>query len=93
MRPIRIDEHVLAAIKRQDKATRLRVGQAIADAQSSFGAPHVHSGADIRKLKGRWYEIRAGLSVRLVFKDRGDCLSCELMGNRDDVRRFLKGAK
>jgi ribosomal protein S27AE len=47
----------------------------------------------VRKLQGRWYEVRAGLDRRIVFRDCVDCLSIEFMGNHDDVRRFLKTAK
>jgi hypothetical protein len=93
VKEVRIDRAVLAAIRRQDKSARKRIGEAIAAAQDTFGDPHGHSGAGVRKLKGSWYETRAGLGLRLIFKDCGDCLSFEFMGRHDEVRRFLKGAK
>ena len=55
------------------------------------GAPT--RGAGVRKLQGRWYEVRAGLGWRLVFRECDDCLSFAFMGNHDDVQRFLKSAK
>lgn len=93
MKTIRIDKQLLAEIKRQDKASRHRIGAAIAGAQKAFGAPHQHSGTDIRKLKGSWYEARVGLGIRLVFQDRRDCLSFECLGNHETVRKFLKGGR
>ncbi len=93
MRDIRFDEGLLAAIRRRTAAERRGIGAAIAAAQAGFGSPHQHSGAGLRKLKGRWYEVRADLDTRLIFRDCEDCLSFEFMGNHDEVRRFLKAAK
>ncbi len=93
MKDVRIDDRLLAAIRKLAAAERREIGGAIAAAQENFGAPHAHTGAGVRKLQGRWYEVRAGLDRRIVFRDCVDCLSIEFMGNHDDVRRFLKTAK
>ncbi|MBL9187988.1 MAG: hypothetical protein JNK23_10950 [Opitutaceae bacterium] len=93
MKEVRIDSRLLAELRRLSATERRAAGEAIALAQEFFGAPHVHTGAGVRKLKGRWYEVRAGLDQRIVFRECEDCLSFEFMGNHDDVQRFLKGAK
>ena len=93
MKAVRIDKGLLAEIRRRDPAVRLEIGQAIASAQAFFGAPHVHGGAGVRKLKDRWYEVRSGLDLRLVFRDCDECLSFEFMGSHDEVRRVLQGVK
>jgi len=93
VKDIRLDHALLAAIRKLAAGERREVGAAIAAAQEIFGASHIHSGAGVRKLKGRWYEVRAGLARRLIFREGDDCLSFEFMGNQDDVRRFLRGVK
>jgi hypothetical protein len=93
VKEIRIEQRLLAAIRKLAAAERRELGGSIAAAQEAFGAPHAHTGAGVRKLKGRWYEVRAGLERRLVFRECDDCLSFEFMGNHDDVQRFLKSAK
>ena len=93
MKDVRIDARLLAAIRKLAAVDRRELGGAIAAAQGVFDAPHSHSGAGVRKLEGRWYEVRAGLDRRLVFRECDDCLSFEFMGNHDDVQRFLKSAK
>ena len=93
MKDIRIDQRLLLAIRKLAAAERRELGGAIAAAQAVFGSPHAHTGAGVRKLKGRWYEMRAGLDRRLVFRECDDCLSFEFMGNHDDVQRFLKSAR
>lgn len=93
MKDVRLDHALLTAIRRRSATERRGIGAAIAAAQAGFGSPHQHTGAGLRKLKGRWYEVRAELDTRLIFRDCEDCLSFEFMGNHDEVRRFLKGAK
>jgi hypothetical protein len=93
MKDIRIDNALLAALRKYAAADRRELRGAIAAAQETFGLPHAHTGAGVRKLKGRWYEVRAGLDRRLVFRECDDCLSFEFMGNHDEVRRFLKSVK
>ena len=93
MKDVRIDRRLLAAIRRLAATERRELGGAITAAQEVFGSPHVHTGAGVRKLKGRWYEVRAGLEQRLVFRECEDCLSFEFMGNHDEVQRFLKSVK
>ena len=92
MKDIRIDQRLLAAIRKLAATDRRELGSAIAAAQAVFGSPHTHTGAGVRKLKGRWYEVRTGLDRRLVFRECDDCLSFEFMGNHDEVRRFLRSA-
>jgi hypothetical protein len=93
MKDVRIEQRLLVAIRQLAPAERREIGVAIAATQGAFGSPHTHSGAGVRKLKGRWYEMRIGLARRLIFRECDDCLSFEFMGNHDDVRRFLKSAK
>lgn len=93
MKDIRIDQRLRLAIRKLAAAERRELGGAIAAAQEVLGSPHAHPGAGVRKLKGRWYEMRAGLDRRLVFRECDDCLSFEFMGNHDDVQRFLKSAR
>lgn len=93
MKDVRIEQRLLAAIRQLPTPERREIGGAIAATQEAFGSPHAQLGVGVRKLKGRWYEMRAGLDRRLIFREGEDCLSFEFMGNHDDVRRFLKSAK
>ena len=93
MKDVRLDRTLLAAIRKLAATERRELGEAIAAAQAAFGSPHVHLGAGVRKLKGRWYEMRAGLDRRIVFRECDGSLSFEFMGHHDAVQRFLKGLK
>ena len=69
---------------------RRQVGQAVESLKAAFGAPHLHGGLGIRRLKGDYFEFRAGRDTRVVFKLEGGVASLVLIGNHDEVRKFLK---
>ena len=56
----------------------------------AFGKPHLHSGLGIRRLKRDYFEFRADRDTRMVFKLEGSTASVMLVGNHDDVQRFIK---
>jgi hypothetical protein len=59
--------------------------------ERDFGHPHTHRGLGIRKLTGNYFEVRAGLDVRLVFQNRAESLLFLMAGNHGEVRKFLRG--
>ena len=56
----------------------------------SFGQPHLHGGLGIRRLKRDYFECRVGRDVRVVFRLQGSLLKMALIGDHDDVQRFLR---
>ena len=57
---------------------------------ATFGQPHLHRGLGIRRLKRDYFECRVGRDVRVVFRLSGSTLEMSLIGNHDDVQRYLK---
>jgi len=64
---------------------------ALAEIPSAFGRPHLHGGRGIRQLRRGVFEARVGLSLRAVFVRLGDTLRVQLIGNHDEVQRYLRG--
>ena len=71
--------------ERQDQ-----VAQATALLREAFGQPHRHGGLGIRRLRGSYFEFRVGRDMRVVFKLEGSTASLKMVGDHDEVRRFLK---
>jgi len=63
---------------------------ALLELGQAFGNPHVHSGLGIRKLKDNVFECRAGLARRFGFVALPDKLTVVLLGNHDDIRRWVR---
>lgn len=71
-------------------ARQALVAHAVAALGDAFGKPHLHSGLGIRRLKRDYFEFRADRDTRMVFKLEGSTASVMLVGNHDDVQRFIK---
>ena len=50
----------------------------------------LREGYGFKKINGDKYEIRAGLKIRIVMKLEGDTFVCHLVGNHEEVRRYLR---
>lgn len=47
-------------------------------------------GLGLKQLKGGIWEIRAGLADRILFTKEEDLVSLLIIGNHDDIKRYLK---
>lgn len=78
------------ALKNLNDADFARVEAALNVIPDCFGRPHAHSGISIRRLSKNIFECRAGLSLRLFFRQNGEALEFFFAGNHDEVRRIIQ---
>lgn len=67
-----------------------RVEAALRVIPDCFGRPHVHSGISIRRLRRNVFECRAGLKLRLLFRQSKGRLEFFLVGDHDEVQAWLR---
>ena len=67
-----------------------RVEEALRIIPDCFGQPHVHAGLSIRRLKKNVFECRAGLKIRLLFRENEGALEFFFAGNHNEVRRLIR---
>lgn len=58
--------------------------------RDGFGAPHLHSGLGIRRLRDSLFECRVGLKLRLVFDAKLEVLTFSDLGTHDEIRRIVR---
>lgn len=85
-----IADELLEQFRVLPEKERKRIGDLLKNVQESFGAPHAHRGSGIRALGGDFYECRLGLKTRLIFENTPELLLFYMMGDHDEVQRFLK---
>ena len=78
-----------AALKNLSDSELDRTEAALKAIPECFGYPHVHTGISIRRLKKNVFECRAGLRLRLLFREKAGVLEFFFVGNHDEVRRLL----
>lgn len=77
-------------IREFPKSRRREIARVIDAVRDGFGGPHLHSGLGIRRLQGNYFECRAGLKQRLVFRARSGVLYFITAGGHDEVETFMK---
>jgi len=87
---LRLSKRFLKSLKALSDDDYARVEEALGQLQKFWGAPHQHTGLSIRRLQAGYFECRAGLNARLVFRVSLDGLELVLAGNHDAVRRLLR---
>jgi hypothetical protein len=87
VRYLRPFDSACAALHRQDRAA---VDSAVWRLLDYFSGGPKPLGLGLRKLQGRFWEVRAGLDTRVLFKLEGDLVTFVLVGNHDEMRRFLR---
>lgn len=65
------------------------VRQAVLRVSAAFGRPHLHSGLGIRSF-GRFFELRASRSLRVLFIASDGDFVLVTVGNHDQIRRFVR---
>ena len=87
---LRLSKRFLRSLKSLTDADHARVEEALRQLQKVWGAPHQHTGLSIRRLHSDYFECRAGLDIRIVFRVSIDGLDVVMTGNHDDVHRLLR---
>jgi mRNA-degrading endonuclease RelE of RelBE toxin-antitoxin system len=87
---VELTPELKVAIRRLPKSQRKQIGEVITAVRDGFGAPHLHSGLGIRRLRGSLFECRVGLKVRLVFDVEPGVLSFTDIGAHDQIRKIIR---
>ena len=57
---------------------------------AALGTGNIPVGYGFKKINGDKYEIRVDLRIRVVMKAEGDTLVCHVIGDHEDVKRYLR---
>ena len=78
------------ALKNLSDADFDRVEAALQIIPDCFGNPHAHTGISVRRLRKNVFECRAGLKLRLLFRQDADVLEFFFVGNNDEIRHIIQ---
>ncbi len=87
---VELTPELKAAIRRLSKPQRKQIGEVITAVRDGFGAPHLHSGLGIRRLRDSLFECRVGLKLRLLFDAERGVVSFSDLGTHDEIRSIIK---
>ncbi|OGC23656.1 hypothetical protein A2291_04055 [candidate division WOR-1 bacterium RIFOXYB2_FULL_42_35] len=76
--------------KRLEGIQQKQVVEAIEALKSVFEAGYRPEGLGFKRLAQKLWEIRSSLKQRIVFSFENDVITFVIVGNHDDVVKFLK---
>lgn len=77
-------------VNRLPEAKKQQVKKALRLAVAFFETGNLSHGLGFKPLGHEIWEIRAGLSERILFRKNEETIEFLLVGSHDDIRRFLK---
>lgn len=83
-------ERFRRAYHRLDAPQQTLVDDALQRLGAYLETGHASIGLGIKQLHPGVFEVRVGLALRVVYVKEGEHIVLALLGNHDDVRRFLK---
>jgi hypothetical protein len=92
-KPLVIEAVLLKQLLALGQSQKQACWEAISELPSAFGQPHRHLGLGIRKLRPHSFECRAGLGLRILFRDQPDGVHLCFVGTHDEVQKELKSGK
>jgi len=80
----------LRAYHRLSEADQGLVESALKQFREYLHTGHAPVGLGMKHVGGRTYELRVSLALRIVYVIEGSEVGLSLLGNHDEVRRFLR---
>ncbi len=78
------------SVERLDPERKARVTITIDRLVAAFETGQLQQGLGLTQLRQGLWELRASLSDRILFLRTGDLVEFLLVGNHDEIKRFLK---
>ena len=79
-------------VRRLPADRRERVTSAVRQLVTFFETKQLPQGLGLRRLRGAYWEVRAGLGDRIIFRLSNDLVEFAIVGNHDEIARFLRNA-
>ncbi|HOW43495.1 MAG TPA: hypothetical protein PLF03_07495 [Candidatus Omnitrophota bacterium] len=90
MRSIAVLPSFERSLKKLSLLERKQIAESLEDFNKMLFSGDRPSGLGFKKINHDKYELRASIRLRVVMKLEGDVYYLVLVGNHDDVRRYLR---
>ena len=90
MKQLAASTHFQKQLKKLPSSDRQATLEALKGFLSGLTQGVIPPGYGFKKINGDKYEVRVGVRLRIVMKADGDTLVCHLVGNHDEVKRYLR---
>jgi len=85
-----VSNHFQKQLRKLPPKDQERIGTALKGLLVALQSGQLPAGLGFKKINGDKYELCVDSRLRIVMKADGDMLVCHLVGNHDDVKRYLR---
>ena len=90
MKFLAASKHFQSQLKKLPPQERQKASDVLKKFLSALNSGAIPAGLGFKKINGDKYEIRVDIRKRIVMKAEGETLVCHLMGDHEEVRRYLR---
>ena len=90
MKNLAISPYFKKQFEKLPKNEKEKVSSAIKEFIRSLAEQKFSSGLGFKKISNNQYEIRADIRVRIAMRLEEDTFTCVLLGNHDEIKRYIK---
>lgn len=90
MRQLVASTHFRKQLKRLSARDQQHVTAALKEFLAGLNEGKLPMGYGLKKINHDKYELRLDIRLRIAMKAEGDMLVCHLIGNHEDIKRYLR---
>lgn len=90
MKQLAVSRHFRQQLKKLSPHDPAKTAKTLKGFLAALPTGAIPAGYGLKKINGDKYEMRVDLRIRIVMKAEGDTLVCHLVGDHEDVRRYLR---
>ena len=90
MRQLVASNHFRKQLKRLSAHDQQQVTTALKEFLAALTVGQLPTGYGFKKINHDKHELRLDIRTRIVMKAEGDTLVCHVIGDHEDVRRYLR---
>ena len=90
MRQLVASTHFRKQLNRLSAHDQQKVTTALKEFLAALTVGRLPSGYGFKKINHDKYELRLDIRLRIAMKAEGDTLICHLIGNHEDIKRYLR---
>ena len=90
MKKLAVSQHFQKQLKKLSRHDQQKVASTLKQFLEHLNRNDLPLGLGLKKINGDKYEIRVDIRTRIVMKLEEDTFVCHLVGNHEDVRRYLR---
>ncbi|OGX05783.1 MAG: hypothetical protein A3G87_10225 [Omnitrophica bacterium RIFCSPLOWO2_12_FULL_50_11] len=90
MKRLAASKHFQKQLKKLPRKDQEKALHVLKEFLESLKAGTIAQGFGFKKLNGDKYEIRVDIRKRIVMKTDGGTLVCHVIGDHDEVKRYLR---